>query len=107
MPRKRRISKQRLDRELKRLLTNPFAALDEPWENPDFPWAEAKRMWVQIREEALEQWAKQYPGNRPWAYWRFEQRMAAPPREEQRTWLQRHGLLTPSEKRVLALYKRD
>lgn len=103
MPRKRRISKPHSDQAMKRLLTNPFTALDEPWETSDFPWAEAKRVWRQIRDEANEQWTKRHPGWRPWPYWRFDQRIPEPPHDKQARWLQQHKLLTPYETRVLAL----
>ena len=29
-------------------------------------------VWKKVREEVLSQWVKDYPGSRPWAWWRFD-----------------------------------
>jgi hypothetical protein len=65
MPRKRRTVTKRADQEIRRLLSNPFSALDEFWLDPGFDWPTAKRIWRAIREDVLADWKKRYPGKRP------------------------------------------
>jgi len=101
VPRKRKNRKVRLILDLRKALSNPFAALNLPWEQPGFPLEEAKAQWQEIREEEIARWAQQYSGRRPWPYWRFDWRMAEPPHEKQAKWLQQHGQLTPYEQRTL------
>ena len=41
------------------------------------------------------------PGSRPWAWWKYDAPEAPLPRESERDYLARHGLLTEAEQRRL------
>ncbi|HET8903655.1 MAG TPA: hypothetical protein VFN16_06655 [Saccharospirillum sp.] len=54
--------------------------------------------WQRHREKIIAAWIIEYPGTRPYAWWKFD---APGPREENETeytYLARHALLTESEK---------
>ena len=50
---------------------------------------------------------RRHPGERPWAWWKFEQGMEhSPPKEEQPAILERLGELSGEERKLLAQRKR-
>ena len=65
MPRKRRTTKKRSDADMVKILGNPFSALNEPWNEPDFDWSTARRVWRQIRADTIAHWNRHYPGRQP------------------------------------------
>jgi len=36
------------------------------------PEASLRELWIAVRREVLDEWIREYPGTRPWAWWRFD-----------------------------------
>ena len=60
-----------------------------------------KAAWEERRGAILPEWIKSHPATRPWAFWKVEQR-GYRGGESEAAYLDRHGLLTASEKKYLA-----
>lgn len=130
MPRKRRVMKQRKQMLRHQDLDIPdLLSLTCGW-RPPFPW-QASMTELQTLDDVREAWElnrhifmelctcgerrspdcehhalRHRPGERPWAWWKFEQGMEdSPPREEQAAILERLGELTEEERNLLAQRK--
>jgi hypothetical protein len=71
------------------------------WYFNDTPYAED--LWHDLKPVIMRDFIKAHPGRRPWAWWQWD---APEPRREgeaEDDYLARHGLLTESEKRAMAL----
>lgn len=89
--------------------------------------AELQRAWNQARDKLLPEFIDKFPGTRPWAWWKFDQPgptwsemqwplhvdsnvvsrdRNAPDQARQTAFLDKHGLLTPTEREALELNAR-
>ena len=65
-----------------------------------------RALWEQHRNEILAAWVKEKPGTRPARWWEFDaprSDIGTYSGENQAAFLDRHDLLTPSEKRAMVL----
>lgn len=65
-----------------------------------------KVYWRRWRDELIAERMVTHPGTRPAAWWWYERGMDQPDYQEERAWLEAHGLLTPQEKEKLAAWDR-
>ncbi|MEW6299907.1 MAG: hypothetical protein AB1671_19625 [Thermodesulfobacteriota bacterium] len=66
-----------------------------------------KAYWQRWRDELLAERILTHPATRPAGWWWYEQHMPRPGYEEQRAYLEAHGLLTGAEKATLAAWARQ
>ena len=98
---------------------NPFEVIDWKYHGALKKADPARPVWEAHREQIMAQWLSRHPGSRPYAWWVFDsglQRKVAPMKvserwtisrwrytlaesipEDQRAWLQEHGILQAGE----------
>lgn len=127
MPTKRRrIQAPRQAWRLQDLGPNECLALRLGWDPKEDRWegtrfqclADVKVCWDALREHFLamkqdfwhdtpgvNNWAGHEPGERPWAWWKWEVKVPLP--LDQPRWLRRHGMLSPKEEGAIATWDRE
>lgn len=63
--------------------------------------ADLKAAWDAVKDEILADWMQRHPCSKPFAWWRFDAPETRQESESEATYLDRHGLLTPQEKKYL------
>jgi hypothetical protein len=62
----------------------------------------AREAWGQLRDEIMQEWLRERPLSRPWAWWLYERDIPRPSGASvQRVYLYDHDLLTPVERQLV------
>lgn len=65
--------------------------------------AEAAEAWEELGESLMEQWSREHPCHRPWAWWTIDMGLEYPcGKSRQRRYLHEHKHLTPAELEIIA-----
>lgn len=71
------------------------------WEQYKFQHMESREAWKAQKKAIMAEWLREHPGTRPWGWWEYEAVDVDLGDEPEKDFLERHGLLTVSEKRAL------